>query len=110
MRKLPLKWALAATATFGMSIHVIAANMIKVDAEKIKAPISKYIYGQFIEHLGNCIYGGIWAEMLQDRKFYYPVTDEYNPWGTATELRERMRRIRMAFDPRGVLSPWAFEG
>ena len=35
-------------------------------------PISKYIYGQFIEHLGRCIYGGIWAEMLEDRKFYYP--------------------------------------
>ncbi len=34
----------------------------------------------------------------------------WDPWGTATELRERMRRIRMAFDPRGVLSPWAFEG
>ena len=31
----------------------------------------KYIYGQFIEHLGRCIYGGIWAEMLEDRKFFY---------------------------------------
>ena len=35
--------------------------------------MSKYIYGQFIEHLGRCIYGGIWAEMLEDRKFFYPV-------------------------------------
>lgn len=49
------------------------------------APIQKYIYGQFIEHLGRCIYGGIWAEMLMDRKFYYPVTDEYSPWAMASE-------------------------
>ena len=53
---------------------------IAVDASKIGEPISKYIYGQFIEHLGRCIDGGIWAEMLHDRKFYFPVTAEYNPY------------------------------
>lgn len=56
-----------------------------VDIDSNKAPIEKYIYGQFIEHLGKCIYGGIWAEMLMDRKFYYPITDDYNPWETASE-------------------------
>ncbi|MGA2677827.1 MAG: beta-L-arabinofuranosidase domain-containing protein [Sedimentisphaerales bacterium] len=55
---------------------------VEINAGKTKEPISKYIYGQFIEHLGRCIYGGIWAEMLEDRKFFYPVKDEYNPWGT----------------------------
>ena len=30
-----------------------------IDANKTGEPISKYIYGQFIEHLGRCIYGGI---------------------------------------------------
>ena len=24
-------------------------------------PISKEIYGQFAEHLGSCIYGGLWV-------------------------------------------------
>lgn len=43
-------------------------------------PISPFIYSQFIEHLGRCIYGGIWAEMLEDRKFYYPVTEDYDPY------------------------------
>ncbi len=47
---------------------------IVIDATQKGQPISKYIYGQFIEHLGRCIYGGIWAEMLEDRKFYYPIT------------------------------------
>ncbi|MCK7530665.1 MAG: hypothetical protein MZV63_06270 [Marinilabiliales bacterium] len=51
-----------------------------IDAGERAAPISKYIYGQFIEHLGRCIYGGIWAEMLEDRKFFYPVGDKESPW------------------------------
>ena len=51
-----------------------------VDASTTREPISKYIYGQFIEHLGRCIYGGIWAEMLVDRKFFYPVGAEGSPW------------------------------
>ncbi|GAB6166342.1 hypothetical protein JCM19992_23420 [Thermostilla marina] len=42
--------------------------------------ISPLIYGQFIEHLGRCIYGGIWAEMLEDRKFYEPVGADASPW------------------------------
>jgi alpha-L-arabinofuranosidase len=53
---------------------------VSVDATKTGAPINPFIYGQFIEHLGRCIYGGIWAEMLEDRKFYFPVTDEYRPY------------------------------
>ncbi len=63
------------------------AVAIEIDAGKTREPISKYIYGQFIEHLGRCIYGGIWAEMLEDRKFYYPVTDNYNPWGTGKDTQ-----------------------
>ncbi len=58
---------------------------VTVNLNQTKAPIQKYIYGQFIEHLGRSIYGGIWAEMLLDRKFYFPITDEYSPWAMATE-------------------------
>jgi alpha-N-arabinofuranosidase len=54
---------------------------IKVNAEKTGPPINPFIYGQFIEHLGRCIYGGIWAEMLEDRKFYYPISEKYAPYG-----------------------------
>jgi len=53
---------------------------VRIDAAKGGAPISPYVYGQFIEHLGRCIYGGLWAEMLEDRKFYYPVTGEAPAW------------------------------
>lgn len=53
---------------------------VTIDAGQTAEPISPYIYGQFIEHLGRCIYGGIWAEMLEDRKFYYPVTGDAPAW------------------------------
>ena len=36
-------------------------------------PIHPYVYGMFTELLGNMFENGIWAEMLSDRKFFYPV-------------------------------------
>ncbi|MFB6287020.1 MAG: alpha-L-arabinofuranosidase C-terminal domain-containing protein [Candidatus Bipolaricaulia bacterium] len=53
---------------------------IKVDLDEKQSPMSEYIYGQFIEHMGQSIYGGIWAEMLEDRKFYFVPGTEYSPW------------------------------
>ncbi|MEX2243304.1 MAG: alpha-L-arabinofuranosidase C-terminal domain-containing protein [Fimbriimonadaceae bacterium] len=68
---------------------------VTIDVNKTREPISKYIYGQFIEHLGKCIYGGIWAEMLEDRKFYYPI-----------EGKEPYQRMREGYE-RLVASPWS---
>src|SRR4051812_39366258 len=53
---------------------------VAIDAAAVGAPISPLIYGQFIEHLGRCVQGGLWAEMLEDRKFFYPVTGEAPAW------------------------------
>lgn len=75
---------------------------IAIDASKPGHPVSKYIYGQFIEHLGRCIYGGIWAEMLEDRKFYYPVTADYAPYGDRRPRGERFPVVRS--------SPWKIIG
>jgi alpha-N-arabinofuranosidase len=44
-----------------------------IDVAKTGAPISKNIYGQFLEHGGDIVNTGIWSEMLADRKFFYPV-------------------------------------
>ena len=44
-----------------------------IDASKTGPPISKYIYGQFLEHIGGIVNNNIWAEMLDDRKFYFPI-------------------------------------
>ena len=53
---------------------------VQIDLKNTGAPINPFLYGQFIEHLGRSIYGGIWAEMLEDRKFYYPISESYAPY------------------------------
>jgi alpha-N-arabinofuranosidase len=65
---------------------------VAVDITKEGAPMEKYIYGQFIEHLGRCIYGGIWSEMIKDRKFFYAPGAEESPWtilgeGTRVDMK-----------------------
>lgn len=44
-----------------LSLQGIAQNKIVVHADQGKYTISRNIYGQFAEHLGHCIYGGIWV-------------------------------------------------
>jgi len=58
---------------------------VKLDLNDRGEAINPFIYGQFIEHLGRCIYGGIWAEMLEDRKFYFPITADYAPYVNLTD-------------------------
>ncbi|MBN2579746.1 MAG: hypothetical protein JXB10_12220 [Pirellulales bacterium] len=77
---LALGGGLAATASAGEADAAVKTASVAVDAAQVGQPISKYVYGQFIEHLGRCIYGGIWAEMLQDRKFFLPIGDKESPW------------------------------
>ena len=35
---------------------------IKIDTERTVGEVDPKIYGNFIEHLGRCIYGGVWEE------------------------------------------------
>ncbi|MFO1477774.1 MAG: alpha-N-arabinofuranosidase [Verrucomicrobiota bacterium] len=44
-----------------------------MDASRTNAPISPYVYGQFVEHAGGLIYSTLWSEMIDDRKFFHPV-------------------------------------
>ncbi len=80
---------------------------VAIDTEKMGKPISKYIYGQFIEHLGRCIYQGIWAEMLEDRKFFYAVGEGESPWkaiGDAGLVKmDKFRPFTGAHTPRVTL-------
>ena len=73
---------------------------LRLDTAKTGEPISPLIYGQFIEHLGRCIYGGIWAEMLEDRKFYFPITADYAPY----------RSLEKSAYPVVGASPWQIVG
>jgi alpha-N-arabinofuranosidase len=87
MRRFGLSRGLAGAGLLLLALGALGApawaaepQPLNIEAARIGQPMSKYIYGQFTEHLGRCIYGGIWAEMLEDRKFYYPVTDAYKPF------------------------------
>ena len=49
---------------------------IKIDIQQTAQPVSPYEYGMFIEHIGALIYRSLWSEMLDDRKFYFPIKPE----------------------------------
>ena len=76
-----LRWVPLVLLLFA-SAPVVRAETItlQLDLEATGAPINPFIYGQFIEHLGRSIYGGIWAEMLEDRKFYFTISETYAPY------------------------------
>jgi alpha-N-arabinofuranosidase len=72
-----------------MKMELVSSEKIVTDVtintDKKSEPMPVYIYGQFIEHLGRCIYGGIWAEMLEDRKFWYVPGTRESAWKLSGE-------------------------
>jgi alpha-L-arabinofuranosidase len=58
---------------FGQGSTPSAPVLANIDASQTATPISPYLYGQFLEHAGGLVYSGLWSEMLDDRKFYFPV-------------------------------------
>jgi len=84
-----------------LCVSVVAQpSQVTIDATQTGEAISPYIYGQFIEHLGRCIYGGIWAEMLEDRKFHFPVPAEGDIW----RMTRAQARV-LAASPWKVIGP-----
>jgi alpha-N-arabinofuranosidase len=58
-----MKKVFIATIAAAFAITANAADNVKatVHANQAGAKINKEIYGQFSEHLGSCIYGGLWV-------------------------------------------------
>jgi alpha-L-arabinofuranosidase len=52
------------------------ALQVTIDTQQTAPPVSPYEYGMFIEHIGPLIYRSLWSEMLDDRKFYFPIKPE----------------------------------
>ncbi len=46
------------TKLLGRKIRAV----VRIDADKQIGEINPYVYGQFVEHLERCVYGGIWSE------------------------------------------------
>lgn len=76
------------TSSFAQTQPVHAS----VDASMTGAPISKYIYGQFLEHIGGIVNNNIWAEMLDDRKFYFPISSHPSDAPSGPAFRRTMLR------------------
>ncbi len=73
-----------------------APTTITIRPDNVIGEIHPYLYGANIEHLGQTIYGGSWAEMLRDRKF--AGSDRMY-----VGLSERLAPQHPAF---GVVVPW----
>ena len=52
--------------------HLVA----NIDVRQTEVPVSEYVFGMFIEHIGKTMYGSLWSEMLDDRKFYFPIVSK----------------------------------
>jgi len=63
-----------------------------INTQQTADPVSKYVFGSFIEHIGSTIYRSLWAELLDDRKFWFPITskEEAPPAGQNARQRQRM--------------------
>jgi alpha-L-arabinofuranosidase len=62
-------------------------DSLVIDADQGGATISRHIYGHFSEHLGRCIYGGIWVG--EDS----PIP---NTRGIRNDIVQALRQIRVA--------------
>ncbi|PYQ25000.1 MAG: alpha-N-arabinofuranosidase [Acidobacteria bacterium] len=93
----------------GTAVTEAPETTVAVDVSRTRPPISPYVYGQFIEHLGRCIYGGLWAEMLEDRKFFYPVDGQAPPWSLFQPGRSSWEGEAHAYELL-VRSPWLVIG
>jgi len=70
---------------------------VTVDTQKTADPVSKYVFGSFIEHIGTLIYRSMWAELIDDRKFYFPIssTDPEAPHPqSGNPMRQQLHKWR----------------
>jgi alpha-N-arabinofuranosidase len=69
---------LGSMAIKGQSTNESAPQPIaaSIDVQQTSEPVSKYEFGMFIEHIGALIYRSLWSEMLDDRKFYFPINSQ----------------------------------
>ena len=69
------------------SLMCAHATGILIDAGRRSDPVGPYEYGMFIEPIGGLIARSLWAEMLDDRKFYYAIAPEREDSAAAAERR-----------------------
>ena len=80
------------------------AAQIRIDTNRVIGEVNPHIFGNFAEHLGRCIYGGIFEEgsPLSDADgFRKDVLDAVKPLGVSDPaLARRQLRVRLQLDGR----------
>ena len=69
-----------------LSISAQKKAVIEINPEQGTQTISKHIYGHFAEHLGSCIYGGLWVGEKSD----IPNTKGYR-----TDVLEALKKLQI---------------
>ena len=65
----------AETPAIGAVAHT-APVQVTIDGAARRDSVTRYEYGMFIELIGNLVARTLWAEMLDDRKFYFAVVPQ----------------------------------
>ena len=82
MKKIFLSLALFTT----LSVCAQTQVSVTLHTEEATQKINKEIYGQFAEHLGSCIYGGLWVG---------PESDIPNQDGYRTDVLEALKKLKV---------------
>ncbi len=108
-----------------MTKFSVSGAAVRVHSDRVIGPISRNIYGHFVEHLGRCVYGGLSAELLRNRKLCIAedtdayLADGWLPFGPQGGVRyaldettwicgNRTQRIEITSGdkrPRGICQP-----
>jgi len=78
--------AFLAVATLACTTAWAETNLLVVDVTKQLGTISRHIYGHFAEHLGRCIYEGVWVG---------PDSPIPNTRGIRNDVVEALRKIKV---------------
>ncbi|MGI4746795.1 MAG: hypothetical protein ACRYFY_12250 [Janthinobacterium lividum] len=86
--------ATALAATLPQRLYAEAPPGIRaaIDTLRTGDPITPYMYGALEEHIGGLINYSLWAEVLDDRKFFYAVDDQPVPGGARGGARGTGRK------------------
>ena len=85
MKKITLTLATLLTAAMAIGQAVTTSSLV-IHADQGKFMINKNIYGQFSEHLGRCIYEGLWVE---------PDSSIPNTRGVRNDVVEALKKIKV---------------
>src|SRR5579864_4092028 len=70
--------------------------IIRIDPDRQLGRVDRRLFGQFIEHLGRCIYGGIFDEgapLADQHGFRTDVLDAARSWQSTVRASFSRRRV-----------------